>query len=99
MASFFRYNLAKGFTVDRNEVQETARRQFVISAVIVAAALSIATAGSLRAIVSPTHQAAERNARVEYAAAPIKAHVRYVDRSSSDHRIAIAWYGELSRSP
>jgi hypothetical protein len=88
MASFSRYDLAKGFSVDRNEVQETARRQFVISAVIVAVALSIATVGSVRAIVSPTHQGAERNGRVEYAADPIKAHVRYVDRSS--HRIAVA---------
>ena len=87
MTSFSRYDIAKGFSVDRNEVQETARRQFVISAVIVAAGLSIAAVGSLRAIVSP-HRGAETNGRIEYAAEPIKAHVRYVDRSS--HRIAIA---------
>jgi len=87
MASFSRYDLAKGFSVDRNEVQETARRQFAISAVIVVAALSIAAVGSLRAIASPPHQGAT-SARVEYAADPIKARVRYVDRSS--HRIAIA---------
>jgi len=73
--------------VDRNEVQEAARRQFVISAVIVAVALSIAAVGSVRAIVSPTHQG-ETSGRVEYATDPIKAQVRYVDRSS--HRIAIA---------
>ena len=88
MTSFSKFDLARGFSVDRNEVQETARRQFVISAVIVAAALSIAAVGSLRAIVSPTHRGAESNGRIEYAAEPIKAHVRYVDRSS--HRIAIA---------
>jgi hypothetical protein len=88
MVSFSRHDLAKGFSVDRNDVQETAHRQFVISAVIVAAALSIVTVGSLRAIVSPAHQGAERNGRVEYAAAPVKTHVRYVDRSS--HRISIA---------
>jgi hypothetical protein len=99
MTSISRYDLTKGFSVDRNEVQETARRQFVISTVIVAVALSVATVGSLRTIVSATHQGAERSGRVEYAADPIKAHVRYVDRSSSDHRIAIATYGELSRSP
>jgi hypothetical protein len=87
MASFSRYDLAKGFSVDRNEVQETARRQFAISAVIVVAALSIAAVGSLRTIVSPPHQD-ETSARVDYAADPIKAHVRYVDRSG--HRIAIA---------
>ena len=88
MVSFSRYDLARGFSVDRNEVQEAARRQFVISAVIVAAALSIAAVGSLRAIVSPAHQGAGTNGRIEYAANPIKAQVRYVDRSS--HRIAIA---------
>jgi len=97
MTSFSKFDFVKGFSVDRNVVQETARRQFVISAVIVAAALSIATVGSLRAIVSPIRQGAETSARAEYAADPIKAHVRYVDKSS--HRIAIASNGEPNRSP
>jgi len=88
MTSFSKHDLSKGFSVDRNQVRENARRQFVISAVIVAAALSIAAVGSLRAMVRPTHQGAETNGRIEYAAEPIKARVRYVDRSS--HRIAIA---------
>ena len=88
MTSFSRFDLAKGFSVDRNQAQETARRQFYISAVIVTVGLSIAAVRSVRAIVSPTHQGAEKNGRVEYAAEPIKARVRYVDRSS--HRIAIA---------
>ena len=88
MTSFSRFDLGKGFSVDRNQAQETARRQFFISAVIVTVGLSIAAVGSLRAIVSPAHQGAGTNGRIEYAANPIKAQVRYVDRSS--HRIAIA---------
>jgi hypothetical protein len=99
MVSFSKYDLARGFSVDRNEVQETARRQFFISAVIVAVVLSVATVGSLRAIVSPTHQGANTSRRIEYAADPIKTHVRYVDSSSSGHRIAIASNGDSSRSP
>jgi hypothetical protein len=89
MASFSRYDLAKGFSVDRNEVQETARRQFFISGVIMAAALSLVTVGSLRAGVNPPYKGAETG-RMGYVADSIKTHVRYVDRSSSDHRIAIA---------
>jgi len=87
MASFSRYDLAQGFSVDRNQVQETARRQFVFSAVIVAAILSIAEVGTLRAA---PYKVAETSAHFAYPSYPIKTHVQYVDRSSSDHRVAIA---------
>jgi len=90
MASFTKYDLSRGFSVNRNEVQETARRQFVFSAVIVAAALSMVAVGSLRASVSPQNQSAATSERMMYPKEPIKAHVRYVDRSNSDHRISIA---------
>jgi hypothetical protein len=90
MASFPKYDLAKGFFVDRNEVQETARRQFFISAVIVAAVLTVATVGSLRTSLSPQYKNAQTNGRIGYLEAPIKTHVRYVDRWNSDHRLAIA---------
>jgi len=90
MASFSRYNLTKSFAVDRSEVQETARRQFFISAVIVAAVLCFATISSLRATVSPSYKGVEATGRVGYLTTPIKVHVRYVDRSTSEHRLALA---------
>jgi hypothetical protein len=89
MASFSGYDFAKGFSVDRKEVQETARRQFIFSAVIVAAVLSVAAVGTLRASVSAPYKAAETSGRIAYPSYPIKTHVQYVDRSP-DHRIAIA---------
>jgi hypothetical protein len=88
MASFSRFDLGTGFSVNRNEVQEAARRQFAFSAVIVAAVLSVAAVGSLQASVSVTHKVTETSAG-GYPSHPIQTHVQYVDRSP-DHRIAIA---------
>jgi len=90
MASFSRYDLAKGFSVDRIEVQETARRQFFISAMLVCTVLCLTAISGLRAMVSPTYNGVEAGVQVGYLQAPIQTHVRYVDRSNSDHRIAIA---------
>lgn len=92
MASFSRFDLATGFSVNRNEVQEAARRQLTVSAVIVAAVLSVAAVGSLQASVSVTHNVTHKAAETSaggYPSHPIQTHVQYVDRSP-DHRIAIA---------
>ena len=53
MASFFRRDFTSGFSLDRIEVQETARRQFFISAVMVAVILCFATLAALRENMRP----------------------------------------------
>jgi hypothetical protein len=82
MASFFRHGLTRGFSIDRIEVQEAARRQFFISAVIVAVILCFATLAA--------YKPAEVTGGDDSQPSPIKTHVRYVDRFSSTHRVAVA---------
>jgi hypothetical protein len=90
MFSLSRQSLAKGFATDRDEARETARRQFAISAAIVFALL-------FAAIVTVGRDAVGRPAPIPVAATanhvsspPIQTSVRYVDRSSPTHRIAVA---------
>jgi hypothetical protein len=89
MASFSKYDLAKGFAVDRAEAQETARRQLFISAGIVAAFLCFAAASGMHAMVGPGYKGVETIGRESPIPGPIKAQVRYVDRNAA-HRIAVA---------
>jgi hypothetical protein len=88
MASFFRRDFTSGFSLDRIEVQETARRQFFISAVMVAVILCFATLAALRENMRPAYRPAEVTGRDD--APPIKTHVRYVDRFGYPHRVAVA---------
>ena len=88
MASFFRRDFTSGFSFDRIEVQETARRQFFISAVMVAVILSFATLAALRENMRPAYKPAEVTGRDD--SSPIKTHVRYVDRFGYPHRVAVA---------
>ena len=91
MASFSGRTLAKSFAIDRNEAQETARRQFTISAVILFALL-------FAAIVAISRQAEGRAPirlgaaapKGDFASQPIKTSVRYAERSKSTHKIAVA---------
>ena len=88
--AFFRHDFASGFSLDRIEVQETARRQFFISAVVVAAVLGFATVASVRETLSPAYKPAQATGRDGYLPSPTKTHVRYVDRFGPPHRIAVA---------
>jgi hypothetical protein len=88
--AFFRHDFTSAFSLDRIEVQETARRQFFISAVVVAAILGLATVASVRETMTPAYKPAQATGRDSYLPSSIKTHVRYVDRSVSAHRIAIA---------
>jgi len=95
MASFFRMNIARGFSLDPDEVRETARRQFTISLVIVIAALFIlAFAGARSAMNSAPAAARAADARVVDTgrdfAPPIRAYAREVERSGSVHKVALA---------
>jgi hypothetical protein len=90
MASFSRYDLAKGYSVDTVEVREIERRQFFISALLVVTVLCFSAIGVLRATVSSTYKGAEAGIRVGHVQSPIQTRVRYVDRSNSDHRLAVA---------
>ena len=88
MASFFRRDFTSGFSFDRIEVQETARRQFFVSAVMVAVILCFATLAALRENMRPAYRPAEVTGRDD--SSPIKTHVRYVDRFGYPHRVAVA---------
>jgi hypothetical protein len=88
MASFFRRDFTSGFSLDRIEVQETARRQFFISAVMVAVILCFATLAALRENMRSAYKPAEVTGRDD--SSPIKTHVRYVDRFGYPHRVAVA---------
>ena len=88
MASFFRRDFTSGFSFDRIEAQETARRQFFISAVMVAVILCFATLAALRENMRPAYKPAEVSGRDD--SSPIKTHVRYVDRFGYPHRVAVA---------
>ena len=88
MASFFRRDFTGGFSFDRIEVQETARRQFFVSAVMVAVILCFATLAALRENIRPAYKPAEVTGRDD--SSPIKTHVRYVDRFGYPHRVAVA---------
>jgi hypothetical protein len=88
MASFFRRDFTSGFSLDRIEVQETARRQFFISAVMVAVILCFATLAALRENMGPAYRPAEVTGRDD--SSPIKTPVRYVDRFGYPHRVAVA---------
>ena len=90
MASFFGRDFTSGFSLDRMEVQETARRQFFVSAVMVAVILCFATLAALRETTSPAYKPAEAAGRDSYLPSPIKTHVRYVDRFGYPHRVAVA---------
>jgi hypothetical protein len=90
MASFFRRDFTSGFSLDRIEVQETARRQFFISAVMVAVILCFATLAALRENMRPAYKPAEVTGRDDSPPGPIKTHVRYVDRFGYPHRVAVA---------
>jgi hypothetical protein len=90
MASFFRRDFTSGFSLDRIEVQETARRQFFISAVMVAVILCFATLAALRENMRPAYKPAEVTGRDDSSPSPIKTHVRYVDRFGYPHRVAVA---------
>ena len=91
MASFFRRDFTSGFSLDRIEVQETARRQFFISAVMVAVILCFATLAALRENMRPASKPAEVSGRDDSSQSPIKTHVvRYVDRFGYPHRVAVA---------
>jgi hypothetical protein len=90
MASFFRHDLARGFSVDPIEVQETARRQFFISAVIVAVILCFATLAAVRENMRPAYRPAGVTGWDDSLPSPIKTHVRYVDRFGSTRRVAVA---------
>lgn len=90
MSSSYKTTFRRGFAVDRIEVQETARRQFFLSGLLVVAVLCFAAIANLRATVSPSYKGVEATVRVGYLPSPIKAHVRYVDRLNSEHRLAIA---------
>ena len=63
MASFFRRDFTSGFSFDRIEVQETARRQFFVSAVMVAVILCFATLAALRENMRPAYRPAEVTGR------------------------------------
>ena len=89
MASFFRHDLTRGFSIDRIEVQEAARRQFFISAVIVGVILCFATLAALRENMRPAYKPAEVTVGDDLQPSPIKTHVRYVDIGSA-HRVAVA---------
>jgi hypothetical protein len=91
MALFSRTKLAEGFTVDPDAVRETARRQLLFSAVIMAAALKIIGSIAFRAIMEPRYPMRPQEAIVnkDGASTPVRASVHYVDRSSpGDHRLA-----------
>ncbi len=90
MASFFRHDFTSGFSLDRIEVQETARRQFFISVVMVAVILCFATLTALRENMRPAYKPAEVTGRDDFPPSPIKTHVRYVDRLGSPHQVAVA---------
>ena len=90
MASFFRRDFTSGFSFDRIEVQETARRQFFVSAVMVAVILCFATLAALRENMRPAYKPAEVTGRDDSLPSPIKTHVRYVDRFGYPHRVAVA---------
>ena len=68
MASFFRRDFTSGFSLDRIEVQETARRQFFISAVMVAVILCFATLAALRENMRPAYKPAEVTGRDDFSA-------------------------------
>lgn len=87
--------LARSLAIDRNEAQETARRQFTISAVILFALLFTAIVAISRQAEgrAPTRLGAA-DPKGDIASLPIAASVRYVDRSKSDHKVAVASNGD-----
>ena len=90
MVSSSNNTFARSFAVDRIAVQETARRQFVLSAVLVVGALTFAAMGGFRATISPSYKSLEAAQKVGDMASPIRAQVRYVDRNGSEHRVSVA---------
>jgi len=91
MASFSRMDFAHGFSVDPSAVRETAKRQWIFSAVILAVALMVVATIGFRAAMEPGAATVQQQAKSHLAnvQTPERVTVRYVYRSNPDHRLAL----------